>query len=107
MAVAVLGAGFWFALVGCGLAGSHASERRSNDQTSVASAELVLWDEVDTRSGSHAFGATQEVVSALKRARSDGVSRAWLNQEISDAEDAVSYAPGGCDRCRTILEDAR
>ena len=104
VAAAVLG-GFGLARIGHG---SKASEIRINDQANVAYAEECLWSAVQSRSDSiDLFRDTQAIVSALRRARSHGVARAWIEREISDAESDLSHAPGGCDRCRTILEGAR
>lgn len=107
-AVAVL---FCVALAGCGGSGSsNQGILQAADKHSVATAEVKLSKAVETAkkyglSLRYVIQRTRNVVSRLQQARSDGVSRSWIDKEIFSSEGDVELV--GCHDCFTALDDAR
>jgi len=94
------------ALSACGSSNSfNAQMVRDSDQVLVTTAEVHLASAVENGTTSDMFDETQKVVSAIEKARADGVSETWLDKEINSAESDVEIVP--CQDCFTRLEDAR
>jgi len=93
------------ALAGCGGKSEDPVAQsliQNADQADVAQAQINLAKA--TINGGDLPARTLALIRTIRTARDEGVSDSWINKEIDDAESVIIDL---CDRCYSMLEDAR
>jgi hypothetical protein len=95
------------AVAGCG--GGHKIDPVvvSLDQSAawIAVDQALVKLSGDVLNGGNLLHDSEVVVGKLRSARNAGLSEAWIDRQISDAEDSATLA--GCADCFSLLESAR
>ena len=92
---------------GCGGSGSSGGSdsqfMQASDRLVVTQAEVKLAK--DAVNGGNLLSDSNTVAQKLRAASGDGVSTAWIDKEVDEAESTVTNV--GCSGCFSVLESAR